>query len=327
MFLVVTLVQAIKNIGDNMAVQQVSYRRRQAVDHRSIQGAIYANGVGILLSGLAGVLPTTAYSSSSVSLLRLTGVASRRVGYAMGSILVALALLPKATAALLAIPSPVMGAVLLFVTATLFMEGVHTVARGGLNAQDMVSVGLAYAVGVGMMQQDILAGVLPPPWDTLLGDGLTLGAGIAIGMSFFLRSVGPRPRRLRTVLNDSAFTGIDTLLRKVAADHGWDGLSVRKLRSAGEEALLSLQEGARFPADEPAKLMVSVHPGPDSVEMEFVTAPGDENLENRLANLDDEIPAWDEEEVSFRLLRHYASVVRHQKYHGLDVVMVKVDRT
>ena len=46
---IVTLVQAIKGIGDAVVVQQVSRRRPRATDFRLIQGAIYANGVGILL--------------------------------------------------------------------------------------------------------------------------------------------------------------------------------------------------------------------------------------------------------------------------------------
>ena len=33
----------------------------------------------------------------------------------------------------------------------------------------------------------------------------------------------------------------------------------------------------------------------------------------------------DVSEVSFRLLRHYASSVRHRKYHGIDIVTVQVD--
>ena len=206
MFLIVTLVQAIKNIGDNMAVQQVSYRRRRAIDFRSVQGAIYANGVGILLSGLAGAPPSSAYSSSTVSLVRLTGVAARRVGYAMGLILVGLALLPKATAVLVAIPTPVMGAVLLTVTGLLFMEGLRAVSQGGLDPRNILLVGLAYAVGVGMQQRNLLEGLVAQPWDSLLGDGLTLGTATAVGLSLFLRATSPRPRRLEAVLDHSAFS-------------------------------------------------------------------------------------------------------------------------
>ena len=47
-------------------------------------------------------------------------------------------------------------------------------------------------------------------------------------------------------------------------------------------------------------------------------------MEDRLAYLSELPPVPDEREVSFRLLRHYASSVRHQKYHGIDIVTVDV---
>ncbi len=328
MFVIVNLVQAIKNIGDSMAVQQVSYRRRRAIDFRSIQGALYANGVGILLSGIAGAPPTTAYSSSSVSLAQFTGVAARRVGYAMGAILVGLALLPKAMAVLLAIPSAVMGAVLLFIIGTLFMEGMRTVSQAGFNLANMVTVGLAYSLGVGMLELNVLEGLLPSPWDILLGDGLTLGAVTAIGLSMFLKATGPRPRRLHAALDTSAFPAIDDFLAQIAAEQAWDGASTRRLRSAGEEALSSLLHPAsQHPAKDAARLIVRVYPQEKTFELEFITVLEEENLQDRLAYLDEEIQVWDEQEISFRLLRHYASRVRHQKFHGMDIVAVRVDRS
>ena len=36
-----------------------------------------------------------------------------------------------------------------------------------------------------------------------------------------------------------------------------------------------------------------------------------------------EIP--NEQDVSFRLLRHYASSVQHRKYHDIDIVTVRVE--
>ena len=32
----------------------------------------------------------------------------------------------------------------------------------------------------------------------------------------------------------------------------------------------------------------------------------------------------DEHEISFRLLRHYASSVQHHKYHDIDIITVQV---
>ena len=62
-----------------------------------------------------------------------------------------------------------------------------------------------------------------------------------------------------------------------------------------------------------------------SAELEFVTALAGENMEDRLAYLNELPLAPDEHEVSFRLLWHYTSSVQHQKYHGVDIVTVTVD--
>ena len=55
--------------------------------------------------------------------------------------------------------------------------------------------------------------------------------------------------------------------------------------------------------------------------------PGGANLEDRLAYLGESPEIRDESELSFRLLRHYASSVRHSKYYGLDIVTVHVERS
>ena len=59
---------------------------------------------------------------------------------------------------------------------------------------------------------------------------------------------------------------------------------------------------------------------------EFLAVFEEENLEDRLAYLEEHTETLDDRELSFRLLRHYASSVRHQKYQGLDIVTVKVTR-
>ena len=130
MFLIVTLVQAIKGIGDNTVIQRVSRRRPRTTDFRLLQGSLYANGLGILLSGLAGTPPASPYSSFTASVVNMTGVAARHVGYAIAIILVAMALIPKLMGALLTIPSPVMGAFLLAALGIFFVEGVRRRSRG-----------------------------------------------------------------------------------------------------------------------------------------------------------------------------------------------------
>ena len=327
MFLIVTLVQAIKSIGDGVVVQQVARRKPRATDFRLIQGSMYATGIGILLSGVAGTPPTTSYSSLSVSLINLTGVAARSVGYAMGAILLILAMFPKVTGVLLIIPSPVMGGFLLVAVAMLFLEGIQTISRAGLDPQKAIVAGLAFSVGLGMESHNILEDPLGDAWGTLLGNGITIGAATAIALTAFLEVTGPRRKRLEVSLDISDLPQIDTFLQEVAGKTGWDAPSTDRLRSAGEEALSSLlQPGNERTEGKPPRLIVTARPEGRSVELEFVTAFEDENLEDRLAYLEEQTETEDEREISFRLLRHYASSVRHQKYQGMDIVTVRIDR-
>ena len=71
-------------------------------------------------------------------------------------------------------------------------------------------------------------------------------------------------------------------------------------------------------------MVVSARLDVRAAELEFVSASGTENLEDRLAYLGESPDIEDDREISFRLLRHYASSVRHQKYHGVDIVTVHV---
>ena len=87
-----------------------------------------------------------------------------------------------------------------------------------------------------------------------------------------------------------------------------------------------LQPGEEYPEGESPRLIVAARPQPEAVELEFLAVFDEENLEDRLAYLTEQTETFDERGLSFRLLRHYASSVRHQKYHGLDIVTVRVNR-
>ena len=331
MFLIVTLVQAIKGIGDNVVIQRVSRRRPRTTDFRLLQGSLCSNGVGVLLSGLAGTPPASPYSSFTASVVNMTGIASRNVGYAIAVMLMVLALLPKFTGALLTIPSPVMGGFLLIAVGIFFVEGVQTIVRDGLDFEKTVVVGVSFALGVGIEQQNILENLLAHPWGTLLGNGITVGAATAIALNAFLNATSARSRRLEVRLDFSDLPRIDAFMREVAADMRWSEESVQRLRLAGEETLSSLLRpdgghAADSGTDGTPRLIITARPDRGAVEMEFVsTLEDEENLEDRLAYLNEEDETADEREISFRLLRHYASSVRHRKYQGMDVVTVRVE--
>lgn len=163
-FIIVSLVTGIKMSSDGVVIQQVSRVKPRATDFRLVQAAVNTNGLGMLLSGIAGTLPTVVYTPSVVTLITLTGVAARRVGFAIGAILLALAVLPKAAAVLLTIPSPVLGAFLMMIMGLLFVEGMRMVMQDGLDHRKALVVGVALSLGVGLESRNILADLLGQTW-------------------------------------------------------------------------------------------------------------------------------------------------------------------
>ena len=328
-FVVVTLVGGVKNMGDSVAVQQASTRKPRVTDFRLVQGALNTNGLGILLSGFVGTPPTTAYSSRSVMLITFTSVAARRVGYVMGAILAVVALFPKFAAVLVSIPSPVMGAYILVAIGTLFVSGMRTAVKDGLDAQKAAIVSVAFAVGAGLEQQTIFADLLGGAWSPLLDNGVVMGAGTAVLLTLFIEATSPvRQTRLEVDLSVSSLPEIDRFLCDIASRLGWNQPSTQRLRSAGEETLISLiHPRGPAPGEGPPRFIVIARPADGRVELEFLAVFDEENLEDRLAYLSEEAEGGqgiEEGEISLRLLRHYAASVQHQKYHGLDVVTVHV---
>ncbi len=324
-FVIVSVVAAIKTSSDGAVIQQASARKPRATDFRLVQGALNASGVGILLSGIAVTPPVIIYLPSSVSLINLTGVAARGVGYAIGGILFALAFLPKLTAILLSVPSPVMGAFLLIIMGLLFVEGIRTVFQDGLDPQKGLVVGVALALGVGLGSGNVFEGVLGEMWSASLGNGMTIGVLATVLLTGFLELTSPRRRRLEAELDAAALPGIDAFLCELADRSGWNDASKERLRAAGQEALECLLQLRGDPeADQAPRLILFARPGREAVETEFLVVSEKENIEDHLTYLSERAETPEESELSFRLLRHYASSVRHRQYHGIEIVTVKV---
>ncbi|MCY4436322.1 MAG: hypothetical protein OXE05_03195 [Chloroflexi bacterium] len=324
MFLIVSISGAIKAVGSSVVLQQVSWREPRVTDYRRVQGTVNANAIGSVLSGFLGVLPTGTYAATSVSLTNFTGVAARTVGYTIGIMLIVLALLPKPMALLLTVPNAVTSAYMLMLMGLLFVEGLRTVMQDSLDQRKVLIVALSLAVGIGLQSENVITQVVDGAWGLVLGNGLIVGAITALLLTTFIELVAPRRRRLEIALDISALPRLDEFLTQIAAKLGWNDASANRLRLVGEEALSSLlgdehEEGAR-------RLIVLARPGTGRVELEFMAVLEEENIEDALAYMSEQSGAPEAGEISLRLLRHFASGVRHRKYQGIDIVTVEVLR-
>ncbi len=324
-FIFVTMVGAIETIGDSIAIQKVSWRTPRAPDFRAVQGAVTADGVGNLLSGIAGTVPNTTYSSS-VSITELTGVAARGVGVCIGIVFVVASCIPKVSALLLAIPNPVVGAYVTVLLALLFVVGMRVVVQDGVDYRKAMIAGIAFWIGVGFQAQAIFAEYLGEWWGALLGNGMTAGGLTAILLTLFMELTAPRRQRIETVLTVEALPEITAFLEKFASRRGWNAEMTNRLCLSAEETLLILIQQGDGEQVEKRLLLIVRSDGSNGAELEFIASTGEGNIEDRMAYLrehTDEMPV--EHEISLRLLQHFTSSVRHQQYHDADIVTVRVE--
>jgi NCS2 family nucleobase:cation symporter-2/xanthine permease XanP len=321
-FIIVTIIGAIETYGDAIAIQRVSHRTPVPVDFKVVQRALNADGVGNLLSGLAGTVPNTTYSSS-ISITDLTGVASRRVALYAGIVIVVAAFVPKIAALLQVVPDPVAGAYIFIFVVLLFRQGVRMVTMGGFDYEKGLIVCISFWVGLGFQFGVIFPDHLPAWSQGVFDNGMASGGIVAMTLTL-LTSL--RHRGQHEVLEPSVRSQqrLRAVLDTAAERAGWDEIAINRLELAGEEAFQYLLE--RRAESQPHPIRVAVRPIDDLLQIELVSGPDSANLEVRLGKLDDEHAEQAVvRDVGPRILRHVAKDVRHEQFYDLDVLTVTVD--
>ena len=153
---------------------------------------------------------------------------------------------------------------------------------------------------------------------------MTVGGITVILLSGFVDLTRSRPRRLRTTLSITAVPAIDAFLCDFAERARLDERTTFRVRAVGEEVLhILLDDRAQ---DVERDLLLIARADGKATDLEFIAGGSEINLEDQLAMLSEgvtELP--NESEVPLRLLRHYATSVRHQQYHGTDIATIRIE--
>ncbi|MCY4225066.1 MAG: purine/pyrimidine permease [Bacteroidetes bacterium] len=325
-FIFVTIIGAIETVGDSIAIQKVSWRTPRAPDFRTVQGALSADGIGNFLSGVGGTIPNTTYSTA-VSVVELTGVASRACGVAIGIILLVMSVNPKFLSIILAIPDPVVGAFLTVLIAMLFVLGMKIVVQDGINYRNGLICGISFWIGVGLQN-----GVIFPEFfdDFAAGtfeNGMVSGGLVAILLTILSEFTLRRRKRFHTQLNISALDELQSSTEKFSKQHSWSRDFTLRVEGALEEALLILcKQTEENKGDGVLELIISDEPS--FATLEFFAGDTKENLEDRIALMGSDISTPDvERNFSIRMLKHLTASVRHERYHGTEILTLKVHKS
>ena len=336
-FLFLGLINSIQVNGASITNQRVAWREDRAISFREVQGALAGGGVSNLLAGIGGTVPNVV-NPAGASFIQTTGVASRRVGYFIGGILIVMAFLPKVSGLLSTIPGPVMTGYLIMVTGTLFVDGARTVIQSEPNREKVVVAGVCFWIGASFQFGLFNLPDLGPVWGALFKSGITTGGFAAIVMILYLELTNPRRMRFQSRLHSDALPELNEFIAKFADSRGWDDGMKARLSAVAEETLLTLapldlsfdldeEEDEEEESDEDARQLVVLASSEGPVaDLEFIGGGGQENIEDQVRQLQEhEIDTPAEHEISLQLLRNYASSVSHQQYHGTDVITVRVD--
>jgi len=326
-FIIVTLVGATETIGDSVAIQRVSWKEPRAIDFRAVQGAVAADGVGNLLSGLAVTVPNTTYSTS-VAVVELTGVAARRVGIVLGIILLVAAFCPKLIAVILAIPDPVVAAFATILISMLFVLGMKIIVEDSLDYKKGLIAGISFWLGVGFQNGAIFPEHIPGFLSGILDNGMTAGAIAAITMTLFLEVTEPRRKKIQLPFTMSELPKIRTFLNDFASSSGWGNAMCHRLDAVAEETMLSLLQHQKDEnkTNYNRQLLLTAKRERGQAILEFIAATDEKNLEDRMALIGEKPhDGHADREISLRLLRHLASSVSHQQYNDADIVTIRVD--
>ena len=324
-FLFISLVCTMQTISGAVAIQRVSWVRSRAVDFRAVQGAVAADGTGNLLSGLAGTMPL-GFRPTGASMVEITGISSRRIGIALGAVMIVFAFIPKALAVILAVPGPVITAFVTVTMAAIFIVGMKLIIQDGIDYRNGLISGISFWIGAGFQSGAIVPAHVSGSADALLQNGMLTGGVAAILMTMFVELAKPSRRRIEVELDPSALREIQEFIGEFASQRGWGAQMKNRLEAVCEETLLTLRQQAEGGKDiGQRRLLLTARCEDEGAVLEFITSKGEENIQDRIALMGEaSAGAMIEREVSLRLLRHLASSVHHKQYLDTDIVTVRV---
>ena len=289
-------------------------------------------GVTNLLAGVAGTVPNI-INPGIVSYIETTGIASRRVGYCIGGIFIAVAFLPNVSGLLSSIPGPVMAGFLIVLSGTLFIDGARTVIQTEQNRQKVLVAGVCFWIGAAFQFGLFSLTDVGPLWGALVQSCITTGGVAAIVMVLYLEFSHPRRMRFQSRLHVDSLPELNEFIGKFADRRGWDTAMKDRLTAVAEETLLTLaplnledlgDEEGEEEKDERRLVVLASNEGPVA-DLEFIGGGNEENLEDQIRQLQQHASDTPiEDELSLVMLQVYASSVQHQQYQGTDVITVQV---
>ncbi|WP_024735188.1 uracil-xanthine permease family protein [Enterocloster asparagiformis] len=173
--LIMYIVSSVEAIGDFTSTAGGGLDREP--EEREMCGGIIGNGIASIIGAFMGGLPTATFSQN-VGIVIMTKVVNRFVLGLAALIILAAGFIPKFASLLTTIPSCVLGGATVSVFAMIAMTGIKLITKEKLTARNTSVVGLAVALGIGVIQANGCLALFPDWARTIFGESAVVIATI-----------------------------------------------------------------------------------------------------------------------------------------------------
>ena len=192
-FLLTGLASALKSVGDLTVCQKANDAEWKRPNMGSISRGLLAEAIGTITAGLLGGVGQST-SSTNIAVSLASGATSRRIAFAAGSLLMGCAFLPKVATVFALMPTPVMGALLIFTASFMIIAGLQLISSRMLDSRKTFVVGISLLFGLSVNVLPQAYAQVPAQLTPLFSSPLSVTLVVAIGLNLLFR-IGTAVRR------------------------------------------------------------------------------------------------------------------------------------
>jgi len=313
-FVVVTIAGVVDNIGDFSACQSADDPNFKKPDWRSIESGIRGNALGTALSGLLGG-PIQSTATTNIGIAGASGITSRVVAYVAGIMLMAASFFPGLTNLLSMIPTPVLGAVLLYSGCYIMSGGFSALSECVLDDRRIFTIFLSVFFAISTLIPGLYS-FLPESVSVVLVSPMVMGVCVLL-ITTLLSRIGTKK-----VFSFVSGTGpldiiaLNEAIEDVCRQRGAERALMRKIQICAD----SLCEGV-FEVAPKAQLQFTIVYDPQQVKLHIETVEA--SFQDRQAGSED--PAADTLEVTRMILNNMFDSVSMKTADGKLVVDLEAD--
>jgi xanthine permease XanP len=240
-FLIAALTATLKTVGDTTLCQKLNDADWKRSDMRSVSGGVMANGIGNTVSGLMGGIAQNT-TSSSIGLSLATGTTSRAIALPLGLLAISLAFFPRLAVLVAAMPSPAVGAVLIYSACFIVLGGLQLLTSRMLDARRIFAVGISLIFGLSIEIAPDLYRPVPAFLHPIFSSSTSLATVLVVILSLLFRIGLKKQRSLELRSGEDSLDSVMHFMDEQGSAWGMRKEVVSRATDAAYEVANNLQQ-------------------------------------------------------------------------------------